>query len=107
MTMHENLLTNLPASLPEEMVDVLVSDGDLRIERIVSTGQASPEGFWYDQEEHEWVLLLEGSARLMYADGRRLTLEVGDHVMIPAHERHRVDWTDPDRPTVWLAVFWK
>lgn len=105
--MHENLLSNLPTSLPEEMVNVLVSDNDLRIERIVSTGQASPEDFWYDQEEHEWVLLLEGSARLMYADGKVVTLEAGDHLTIPAHERHRVDWTDSDRPTVWLAVFWK
>lgn len=105
--MRENLLSNLPASLPEELVDVLVSHGEMRIERIVSTGQASGEDFWYDQEEHEWVLLLEGSARLMYADGRLLTLEAGDHVTIPACERHRVDWTDPDRPTVWLAVFWR
>jgi len=100
-----NLLAGLPPSAPEELIDVLVAAGDVRIERIVSTGQASPPGFWYDQPRAEWVLLVAGSALLRFEDEpapRRLG--PGDHVAIAARRRHRVDWTDPSRPTVWLAV---
>ena len=80
----------------------------VRIERIVSTGQASPPGFWYDQDWGEWVVLLSGAARLRLAEeaeARRLA--PGDWVDIPAHCRHRVEWTDPDQPTVWLAVHYR
>ncbi|MEO1086349.1 MAG: cupin domain-containing protein [Acidobacteriota bacterium] len=106
------LLDLLPAfeSAPdaEERVDVLVQNGHLRIERIVSTGQASPPGFWYDQDEHEWVLLLSGEAALRFEHRESvLRLGPGDHVDIPAHERHRVEWTADDEPTIWLAVFYK
>ena len=86
---------------------MLVDDGGLRIERIVSTGQASPPGFWYDQDEHEWVLLLAGGAGLLFegeASPRRL--EPGDQVLIPAHVKHRVEWTADDEHTIWLAVFY-
>ena len=78
----------------------------MRIERIVSHGHASPADFWYDQEEAEWVLLVQGSALLAFADGRETALEAGDYVHIPAHCRHRVVQTDPNMPTVWLAVFY-
>src|SRR5215204_3145177 len=72
---------------------------------IVSTGQASPPGFWYDQPLDEWIVVLAGSAGLLVEgeDGPR-TLRAGDHVHLPAHCRHRVEWTDAARPTVWLAV---
>lgn len=104
-----NLLAGLPAGLvPEELVTVLTTRDGVRIERIVSTGQASPPGFWYDQDEHEFVLVLDGAAGLRFEDedaARRLT--AGDWAMIPAHRRHRVDWTCPDAATVWLAVFWR
>jgi len=100
-----NLLSDLPPPSATEHVDALPSFAGLRIERIVSTGQASPPGFWYDQDAPEWVLLLAGSAGL-WIDGeaapRRLT--AGDYVLIPAHARHRVEWTDPAMPTVWLAI---
>ena len=92
----------------EERVDVLVQSSQLRIERIVSTGQASPPGFWYDQDEHEWVLLLSGEAGLRFEheeDVRRLA--PGDQVHIPAHARHRVEWTSEAEPTIWLAVFYR
>lgn len=96
----------LPAlSLPEELVTVLATGAGVRIERILSTGQSSPPGFWYDQDQDEWVALLAGAASLRFADeAEARTLCPGDWLRIPAHRRHRVDWTAPDRPTIWLAV---
>ena len=76
-----------------------------RIERIVSEGHVSPEGFWYDQGEPEWVALLQGTAELEFEDGRRHPMGAGDWLTIPAHERHRVAHTSSDPPCVWLAVF--
>ncbi len=94
----------IPAGLPEELVQTLLSTPSVRIERIVSLGHASPEGFWYDQAEHESVLLLAGAARLRFEDEEPIDLTPVSFVDIPAHRRHRVEWTDPDRPTIWLAV---
>lgn len=103
-----NLLAGVPLTLPEELVQVLVQDGAVRIERIVSRGHASPPGFWYDQDEDEWVLLLTGSAGVRFAgEAVVLALRPGDHVTIPAHTRHRVEWTDPREPTVWVAVHYR
>jgi cupin 2 domain-containing protein len=93
-----------PAS-SDEQVDALVERGGVTVERIVSTGQASPPGFWYDQADDEFVVLLSGAARLRFeADNLSLDLKPGDWVEIPAHERHRVEWTQAEPPTVWLAV---
>jgi cupin 2 domain-containing protein len=100
----DNLFRDLPVNLREERFDTLVDSGRVEIERIVSHGQSSPAEGWYDQERSEWVLLLRGAARLVFEDGREIALEPGDWLDIPARCRHRVDWTDPDRPTVWLAV---
>lgn len=109
--MSGNLLKELPASLPanmgEELFTVLAEADGVRVERIVSTGQASPEGFWYDQEWAEFVLLVEGAAGLEMAGEPVRTLAPGDWLVIPAHARHRVVWTAPDRPTVWLAVHYR
>jgi cupin 2 domain-containing protein len=103
-----NLFANLPTDLPAELVDVLAENHLVRIERIVSTGQASPEDFWYDQNEAEWVVVLKGEAKLLFeGDAEPLLLKPGDHVTIPAHRKHRVEWTSPDEPTVWLAVFYE
>jgi cupin 2 domain-containing protein len=101
-----NLLGDLPDARAPEIVETLLAAPGVRIERIVSFGQASPDGFWYDQAEAEWVLLLAGAARLRFADEKEATaLCPGDYVHIAAHRQHRVEWTDPERPTVWLAVF--
>ncbi len=100
-----NLLSNLPANLPEELTTVLQEGHGVRIERIVSTGHKSPEGFWYDQPENEWVMVLKGAARLQFED-RVVEMQAGDWINIPAREKHRVEWTSPDEPTVWLAVFY-
>jgi cupin 2 domain-containing protein len=101
-----NLLRGLPDARAGEMAERLAGKGAVRIERIVSHGQASPDGFWYDQDEAEFVVVLAGAARLEFADGEVLALGPGDWVDIAPHRRHRVEWTDPDRPTVWLAVFY-
>ncbi len=102
-----NLLQELPDVRTGERVETILAAPGIRIERIVSLGQASPGGFWYDQTESEWVLLLSGAARLRFADeAEAQTIGPGDCIHIAAHRRHRVDWTDPEQPTVWLAVFY-
>ena len=100
----DSLLRDLPEDLPEELVEILAEIDSIRIERIVSTGHASPKGFWYDQPQREFVLVVKGRARLEFDDGEALDLEAGGWADIPAHRRHRVAWTTPDEPTVWLAI---
>ena len=103
-----NLLTDIPGSLPEELVEILAATDSVRIERIVSTGQISPENFWYDQEEHEFVVVLKGEATLLFEnDESPVQMKPGDFVNIPAHRKHRVESTSPNEPTVWLAVFYQ
>jgi cupin 2 domain-containing protein len=100
-----NLFADLSPKGAGEQFSALLRAPGMRIERIVSRGHASPPGFWYDQDFAEWVLLLRGAAVLVFAaDAEPVRLEAGDYVEIPAHARHRVQWTDPDRATVWLAV---
>ena len=106
--MTPNLFAGLPsAALADEQFASILQRPGLRIERIVSTGQANPEGFWYDQDEGEWVVVLQGEAKLRFADEANARhLRAGDCVDIAAHRQHRVDWTAPDQVTVWLAVFY-
>ena len=101
-----NLFSNIPSNLPKELIETLIQSDGVRIERIVSHGHASPEGFWYDQDEHEWVVVLQGAARLQIED-RTIDLGPGDHINLPAHTKHRVEWKTTDQPTIWLAVFYK
>ena len=89
----------------EELVTILAESKNVRIERIVSAGQISPEGFWYDQNENEFVALLQGEAVISYED-ESIRLKAGDTVLIPAHKKHRVDFTSVDPPCVWLCVFY-
>lgn len=101
-----NIFANIPDVLPNEVMETLINSGNVRIERIVSSGQSTPEGEWYDQRQDEWVLLLTGSAGLVLENEEEaLILKPGDYVMIPARCRHRVAWTDPREITVWLAVY--
>jgi cupin 2 domain-containing protein len=100
-----NLFAELPPPSWGEQSTELVATPGLRIERIVSTGQASPRGFWYDQPWAEWVVLLCGAAQIQFADDAQMrALKAGDCLLIPAHCRHRVAWTDAAAPTIWLAV---
>jgi cupin 2 domain-containing protein len=104
--MPDNLFAPPGQPLASELTDTIARLASARIERIVSFGQSSPAGFWYDQDEDEWVAVLTGSARLELADPvERVELLPGDHLLIPAHRRHRVEWTAPGEPTIWLAVF--
>jgi cupin 2 domain-containing protein len=102
----KNIFSEIPEQLPEELVEEIIDGTQFRIERIVSNGHVSPPGFWYDQQSDEWVILLKGAARLRFADCEKpVSLKSGDHMFIPAHGRHRVEWTDPDQQTIWLAVW--
>lgn len=103
----DNLFADLPSELPEELVDVLVQSTNVRIERIVSTGHCSPDNFWYDQDEHEWVIVLKGEGKLLFDDAEPVHLKPGDQMLIAAHKKHRVEWITPNEPTVWLAVFYR
>lgn len=100
-----NLFSGIPASLPAERFDTLLQAGTCRLERIVSIGHATPPGEWYDQDRDEWVVLLQGQAGLRFAgeDAAR-TLTPGDYLWIPAHRRHRVEWTSENPPAIWLAL---
>ncbi len=105
--MLNNLLADIPGPLTEELIENLVTMPGIRIERIISWGQSSMPGDWYDQETHEWVLLMAGTARLTIVGSEPIDLRPGSFVNIPAHRRHRVEWTDPAQPTIWLAVHYE
>jgi cupin 2 domain-containing protein len=102
-----NLYAGIVHDALDERFDTLFARDGMLIERIVSTGQASQAGFWYDDAREEWVVVLAGAATLEFEDAPEAPhrLLPGDHVHIPAHCRHRVAWTDPGVPTVWLAVY--
>lgn len=99
-----NLFAGLPATAPDEIVTALAEGGRFRLLRIVSTGQATPPGEWYDQPEDEWVVLLSGRAGLRIAGETTKELGPGDWLLLPAHQRHRVEWTAVGQPSVWLSV---
>lgn len=100
-----NIFSAVTLKTTEEEFITLLNAKGVKIERIVSNGQATPEGEWYDQAQDEWVLLLQGEAKILVdGDDEPMNLQAGDYLLLPAHCRHRVTWTDPDRPTVWLAV---
>jgi cupin 2 domain-containing protein len=102
-----NIFNRIPAELKDELIEVLLDAKGIIIERIVSRGHASPQDFWYDQDRDEYVILIKGSALLLFEGKDKVTaMNPGDSVNIPAHVRHRVEWTDPSQDTVWLAVFY-
>lgn len=103
MAMLSNLFSDFSTVLPSELFETLLEAKSLRIERIVSHGHSSPDGFWYDQDQFEFVVLLKGAARLRFEDDE-IAMEPGDFINIAAHRRHRVEWTTPDEPTIWLAI---
>ncbi len=99
-----NIFSQLPDASQREVFEPLSQSTFTHIERIVTQGQVTPEGEWYNQARAEWVLLLQGRARLRFASGDVVELNVGDHIEIPAHCKHRVDWTDENEVTLWLAM---
>lgn len=100
----ENIFSAIPPALEEELVNDLAHGKEFRMKRIVSKGHTAPESGWYDQEEHEWVVVLQGQAKIAFDDGDVKDLSAGDYVNIPARTKHRVSWTTPDEETVWLAI---
>ncbi|GJM06546.1 MAG: cupin [marine bacterium B5-7] len=100
-----NIFADLPAAaLPNELIETLVKKNNVKIERIVSTGQTTPVGEWYAQDADEFVILLQGAAELTFEDEQTSRLNAGDYLHIPAHCKHRVSWTEPTEVCVWLAV---
>ena len=103
-----NIFESASGNAPGEQLTALLTTTNLRLERIVSHAHASPEGFWYDQEWAEWVIVLKGSAGLhVERESAPRVLKAGDYVDIPARARHRVAWTDATEPTVWLALHYR
>ncbi len=103
-----NIFENIPDHIPEELFQEILKTENIKVERIVSKGHSSPDNYWYDQEENEWVILLKGSAGLLFeGDEKVVRLKSGDYINIPSHTKHRVEWTDPDMETVWLAIHYK
>ena len=103
--MQGNVFAVIPGELDTELLEVIAESPAFRLERIVSLGHATPPGEWYDQERDEWVVLVSGAARLAFeGEDAERALAPGDWVWIPAHVRHRVTWTHPSQPSVWLAL---
>ncbi|MDO6765172.1 cupin domain-containing protein [Agarivorans sp. 1_MG-2023] len=102
-----NLFAKLPTDVSQEHFNDLLKSEHVRVERIVSYGQSSPEQGWYDQDENEWVIVLEGSATLAFEGGKSLELDKGDYLNIPAHQRHKVLTTAAKGATIWLAIFYR
>lgn len=88
----------------DEIFEDLLKNSNFKVERIISKGQRSPDGFWYEQEQDEWVLLLEGNAILLFEDNTKVDMKKGDYILIPKYCKHRVEWTDPTKETFWLAI---
>ena len=104
----ENLFEAIPADLPEELFTTILQGGSFRVERIVSEGHASPPDFWYDQDDNEWVLVIDGSAVIEFeSQPDPVELRRGSYLNIPAHAKHRVVSTDPNEKTVWLAIHYR
>ncbi|MBN1382846.1 MAG: cupin domain-containing protein [Deltaproteobacteria bacterium] len=108
MNRQKNLFNNIPPELSNELTECILQEKTFKIKRIISRGHASPEGFWYNQDDHEWVVLLKGSAGLRFENKvETVILNVGDYIHIPAHCRHRVEWTDARHETLWLAIHYR
>jgi cupin 2 domain-containing protein len=103
-----NLFSQIPDSMDDETYETLLRTGQTKLERIISAGQSTPPGEWYDQEMNEWVILLKGGAGLLFeGETQVFVMSPGDYVSIPAHRRHRVEWTDPEEKTIWLALHYR
>jgi len=104
----ENIFWGFPKIIIEETSEALLRTQHFRLERIISSGQMTPPGEWYDQESNEWVILLSGNAGLLFEGETEVrVMRPGDYVHIPAHRRHRVEWTDREQKTVWLALHYQ
>ncbi len=100
-----NIFSDIQKHAPDEVLEAILQTQHFKIERIISHGHATAEGEWYDQDKNEWVLVLKGNAGLLFeGDDETVTMKTGDYIIIPAHQKHRVEWTDPKEDTIWLAI---
>lgn len=102
-----NIFELVPDDISNELFETIVSSENVRIERIISKGHASPASGWYDQDEHEWVIVLKGEAKIEIENQATVYLVSGSYLNISAHTRHKVSWTEPDTETIWLAVYYR
>ncbi len=103
-----NIFSKIPPQFDEEVFENILQNNSFQLERIVSRGQATPKGQWYNQDRDEWVILLQGSAALkIEGHDELLKMRPGDHVHLPANLKHRVEWTDAQQTTIWLALHYK
>lgn len=103
----KNIFAGLPENMPEEIFESIIESKDFLLEKIISDGHNSPQNFWYDQEKNEFVMLMRGSAKIIYDDGKSFSLSAGEYLIIPAHQKHRVEETDKNQKTIWLALHYK
>ena len=102
----KNIFKNIPVDLSDEIIETITKSDNVKIERIISDGQTSPPNFWYDQDQNEFVIVLKGKAVLEFEDNTSVQMNEGDYLLIPAHKKHRVSYTDTANKTIWLAVFY-
>ena len=102
----KNIFEHIPKEIKSEVFESLVDAANVKIERIISKGHKSPENGWYDQNKNEWVMVLRGEAILLFENQSKIILREGDYINIEAHKKHKVDWTDPNRETIWLAIYY-
>ncbi|MEE8402116.1 MAG: cupin domain-containing protein [Candidatus Hydrothermarchaeaceae archaeon] len=103
-----NIYSEIPKELPDELFEEVIRRRSFKLERIISKGHSTPKGEWYDQDRDEWVILLKGGAGLLIeGEDEVVVLKPGDYIHLPAHLRHRIEWTDPGEETVWLALHYQ
>ena len=101
----KNIFSGIQKQAPDEILETVLLTHQFKIERIISRGHATAEGEWYDQDKNEWVLVIKGNAGLLFeGDNEAVIMKTGDYINIPAHQKHRVEWTDPKEETIWLAI---
>ncbi|MCB0283619.1 MAG: cupin domain-containing protein [Calditrichaeota bacterium] len=104
----DNLFQSIPKDFKNEFFESIINNENFKLERIISKGHSTPKGEWYDQDMNEWVILLKGAAELKIEGQEKNTrLNAGDNLLLPAHLKHRVEWTAPDTETFWLALHFK
>ena len=102
-----NIYSDIPKHIPDEIFEEILRSDTVKIERIISKGHGTPRGVWYDQTQNEWVILLKGKAKLMFEGNAELIeMNPGDYMYIPAHCKHRVEYTEPDKETLWLTILY-
>jgi cupin 2 domain-containing protein len=103
-----NIFLGIRNRSAEEIFETIIKTNQFKIERIISDGQSTDKGKWYDQDEDEWVILLRGSAGLLFeSNNEEIIIKSGDYINIPAHQKHRIEWTDANEKTIWLAVLYR